>query len=127
LITNYRPLTLGNGDYKLIAKVFAIRLAKCIHEIVSSQQTGFIPKRNIRGNIMEAHLILKRMHRAGTCAAMLLLDFEKAYDRVDREFLFAVLAHLNCGPNFILAIVILHANSTIIIQINDDVTEPITV
>lgn len=58
LISNYRPLTLGNTDYKIIAKVLALRLRKIIHKIISSNQTGFIPKRDIRNNVLETHYIL---------------------------------------------------------------------
>ena len=63
LITNYRPLTLGNSDYKLIAKAFAMRLAQVVHQVVSPNQSGFIPGRDIRNNVAEAHLTLKSLNR----------------------------------------------------------------
>lgn len=119
LITNYRPLTLGNSDYKLIAKAFAKRLASFVALVVPSAQTGFIPKRDIRGNVVEAHLTLKRLSRGDKEGAAVLLDFEKAYDRVDREYLFLVLAALGFGAAFILAMTILHACSTIVVCINN--------
>ena len=61
LITNYRPLTLGNSDYKIIAKVLAMRLNTVIHKIVTSNQSGFIPKRDIQNNVVEAHYILRQL------------------------------------------------------------------
>lgn len=119
LISNYRPLTLGNSDYKLIAKAFALRLAKVVHTVVPAAQTGFIPKRDIRGNVVETHLTLKRLSRGNIEGAAVLLDFEKAYDRVDREYLFKTLAALGFGIFFITAMKVLHALSTIVICINN--------
>jgi hypothetical protein len=78
-LKNYRPLTLMNSDYKIIAKALATRLASVIKEVVGPEQTGFIAGRNIKYNVMEALLVTK--HRArNSKAAIVLLDFEKAYD-----------------------------------------------
>jgi hypothetical protein len=46
-ITNYRPITLLNSDYKIIAKALANRLRACIHTVVGENQCGFIPGRDI--------------------------------------------------------------------------------
>ena len=127
LITNYRPLTLGNSDYKIIAKVLAMRLSTVIHKIVTSNQSGFIPKRDIRNNVVEAHYILRQLVRTKNKGSLLLLDFEKAYDRVDRDFLYKVLKCVNCGATFILYIKVLHTASTITIQVNLIISIPIPV
>jgi acyl CoA:acetate/3-ketoacid CoA transferase alpha subunit len=58
LITNYRPITLLNIDYKIIAAAYAARLKKVISSLVGSNQRGFIPGRDIRVSILEAKLAL---------------------------------------------------------------------
>lgn len=81
-LKNYRPLTLMNTDYKIIAKVLANRLKESIREVVGSHQTGFIKGRNIKYNVVEAYLAIK--HRSRNSAnAIILLDFKKAYNRVN--------------------------------------------
>ena len=57
-IANYRPITLLNTDYKIIAKVYANRLKKIIQQVVGENQRGFIPNRDIRTNIIEAKSII---------------------------------------------------------------------
>ena len=42
-ISNYRPITLMNTDYKLLTKVLALQLTHPIHSLVHEDQAGFIP------------------------------------------------------------------------------------
>lgn len=51
LLVNYRPLSLTNTDYKILAFALANRLHKVINEIVHKDQTAYIKKRFIGQNI----------------------------------------------------------------------------
>jgi hypothetical protein len=53
-LANYRPITLLNLDYKIIAKVYAERIKSVVSKVVGHNQRGFIPGRDIRANIIEA-------------------------------------------------------------------------
>ena len=46
-ISNYRPITLLNTDYKLLTKTLALQLVEPIHKMIHPDQAGFIPKRLI--------------------------------------------------------------------------------
>ena len=50
-ISNYRPITLLNTDYKLLTKVLAIQLIENIKNMVHLDQAGFIPNCNILNHI----------------------------------------------------------------------------
>ena len=52
-LKNWRPLTLLNLDYKILAKLVARRLKPVLNEIIGQQQTGFLPGRQITDNIMK--------------------------------------------------------------------------
>ena len=45
-LNNWRPITLTNTDYKILAKVLAERLSGVIPKLVSEDQVGFIRGRN---------------------------------------------------------------------------------
>ncbi|CAL5222084.1 g4391 [Coccomyxa viridis] len=87
LPASYRPITLLNTDYKLAARVLADRLGPLLNHVVDSTQTGFLPQRWIGDNIL-AHLeIIAWYQRTQQPGALLFLDFEKAFDRLDRPWL----------------------------------------
>ena len=44
-VRHYRPITLLNLDYKILAKVLVGRMKPIMDEIVSPQQLGFVPGR----------------------------------------------------------------------------------
>ena len=125
-LSNYRPLTLMNSDYKIIAKALASRLAKVTAEVVGKQQAGFIRGRRIKFNVIEAHLVTKH-HNTGTGGAIVLLDFEKAYDRVNREWLWKTMNALGFGENFIQMMQVLHNRSTIVLCLNSEMSGSIAV
>ena len=41
-LKNWRPISLTNSDYRLIAKCLALRLSSVIGEIISEDQVGYI-------------------------------------------------------------------------------------
>ena len=46
-LNNWRPISLTNSDYKLLAKSLAIRLSSVISSIINEDQVGFLKGRNI--------------------------------------------------------------------------------
>jgi hypothetical protein len=83
-LTNYRPITLLNPDYKLIAKALAEKLKFPTTRIVGKEQCGFVAGRDIRCSVVETILAMEGIRKEEKEAALILLDFEKAYDRVYR-------------------------------------------
>ena len=46
-ISNYRPKSLLNVNYKIILKIFASRLKKVLPNLILSQQTAYVAQRSI--------------------------------------------------------------------------------
>ena len=82
-VKNWRPITLLNLSYKIIAKLLARRIADITKNIVSVTQTGFIRGRYILENLITSWEAMNWAKESGQEVAMILLDFEKAYDRVE--------------------------------------------
>ncbi|GLJ49275.1 hypothetical protein SUGI_1041170 [Cryptomeria japonica] len=87
LIKNWRPITLLNVSYKILAKILALRLQDILPKIISSTQTGFIKGRYILENVITSWEAMNWAKLSQQNCAMLLLDFEKAYDRVEWNFI----------------------------------------
>ncbi|PNH00262.1 LINE-1 reverse transcriptase, partial [Tetrabaena socialis] len=75
---NYRPITLLNTDYRVLAKVLAPRLGPALHAAIAAEQTAFLPGRLIGTNIFALRHIPHLLRRQGRSAIIAFLDFAKA-------------------------------------------------
>ena len=100
-LTNWRPITLLNTDYKIIAKTLANRLKKVLAYCINVDQTCSVPGRSIVDNCALIRASIYYCQASNTEAAVISLDQSKAFDRVDREYLFRVLTRYGFNPSFI--------------------------
>jgi hypothetical protein len=103
-ITKYRPINLCNVIYKLIAKVLANGMKKILPQIISLNQSAFISGRLITDNILVAFEALHTMDvkMSGKKGFMAIkLDMSKAYDRVEWDFLEAIMVTLGFATKWV--------------------------
>jgi hypothetical protein len=88
-LKDYRPISLCNVLYKIIAKCLVNRMRPLLQDIISPTQSAFIPGRMITDNALIAfqcvYALQKGSKNAGNFCAY-KLDLMKAYDRVDWDF-----------------------------------------
>ena len=106
-ITNYRPITLLNCDYKIVAKVLNNRLKKLLHEIIGPQQNGLVGGRYIGHNI---RLLFDVIDYKNIPNAIILLDIYKAFDSLSWPFIFHVFKAYGLGKYLVFWIKILYHN-----------------
>ena len=107
-LKHWRPLSILNTDYKLIAKTLATRLQEVIGTIISFDQSGYLKGRFIGENIRTIIDTLQYTSKINTPQYMIFIDFEKAFDSVSWDFLFKTLEAFNFGENFINWVKILY-------------------
>ena len=98
---NWRPISLLNVDYKLAARVIAGRLLKVIHLVVDKDQTCGVPGRYIGENVALLRDVVYYCTSFDVPVALLSLDQEKAFDRVDWDFMRSTLSTMGFGRSFI--------------------------
>jgi hypothetical protein len=88
-LKNYRPLSIMNADLRWQVKAETLRLTIAFDKVISSNQTAFLPGRQIGDSIVAIILLCDFANQEFVKdLAVLSLDQEKAYDRVNRPFLF---------------------------------------
>ena len=108
LIKNWRPITLLNIDYKIIARIYAERLKTVLPCIISEDQRAFLKGRQISESVRLTQDIINQAEENNSEGAIIFLDQEKAYDRIEWGYLEACLKSFGFGPNFCKAITMLY-------------------
>ena len=81
--------------------VFAQRLQLVLPDLIHTDQVAGIKGRYIGCNIRNVIDIFEYTENNDIPGALLCIDFKKAFDTVERNFLYSVLERLNFGQNFI--------------------------
>ena len=76
-----------NSANKILAKTLSLTLQPRIGSLIHAMQMGFVKERSILDNIFTFWEAVSLARLQAHPIAVLLLDFEKAYDRVDWSFL----------------------------------------
>lgn len=111
LIRNWRPISMLNTDYKILAKVLAKRLSSVLPSLVHPNQTGFIPTRFIGDNIRNTQAIIDFTTQTGRSGLVVSLDFRAAFDSLDHQFLMQALNTYRLGDFFSSWIATLYASA----------------
>ena len=111
LLTNYRPISLINTDVKIISKVLAERLLYVLPTVIHQTQTA-VYGRKIDQNIHLVRDLIEIANRDDDTAAFLFLDQEKAFDRVNHNFLFKTMKTFGIGDTFINWVKTIYSNAT---------------
>nr|XP_043639244.1 uncharacterized protein LOC122610314 [Erigeron canadensis] len=87
-ISDFLPISLCNVIYKCISKIIADRLKEGLKEVVSINQSAFVPERRITDNILLTQELMHNYHLdRGVPRCAFKVDIQKAYDTVDWNFL----------------------------------------
>ncbi|CAI5985342.1 unnamed protein product [Closterium sp. NIES-65] len=124
---NYRPITLLNFTYKVLAKVMAGRMKRVLHQVISPEQYGFIPGRRLSDAVAMVADVIDMGKNDNEDWYMLLVDFQKSFDSVSRDFLFEVLRNMGFPERFVKWIEGLHENTTTKLLINGWLGEGVNV
>ena len=111
LLDNWRPISLLNTDYKILARVLSQRLQKVIQKLVSLDQTGYIKGRSAADNLRLVQDVIDYCNIMEEQGLILFLDFKQAFDCVNHDFLFETLKIFNFKDSFVHWIRVLYANA----------------
>lgn len=125
---NWRPLTLLNLDYKLLANVLTARLSNVTKFIIGADQLCSVKERSIVEGALLIHNLCYYAAEQNSSCVICCVDIKGAFDTVNWEFMFAVLNQFGFSADFIKWIRLIYNDlMTSDNQINNYLTSPIKI
>ena len=121
-VRNYRPISLLNVDIKILTKILSNSLGPMLDAIIGPGQTC-VKGRYIQENIRTLLDVVYDLRVTKKPGAILLLDQEKAFDRISWSYLKAVLGKMGVGPVFLKWVSLLYHEPSARLKINNTLGE----
>jgi hypothetical protein len=116
--SNWRPITLLGSTYKVLAKILVERVKVALTHIIRPNQMGFVEGKSIIDNTFMAQETLEWAKESEQDLVLLLLDFEKAFDRIEWGFLFTSLSKLGFSETWVHWVKTLYLEASSAIRVN---------
>lgn len=123
LLSNWRPITLLNVDYKIISKSITNRIKKVANSLIQPDQTCGLAGRSIFDNLHNIRNIVDYCKERNINCLAVSLDQAKAFDSVDHRFLIETLKRFGFGPTLIMWVTLLYSNIFSCIKVNGTFTK----
>ena len=122
--SNYRPITLLNTDYKILAHIVANRIQPTLEELLHPSQYCSRPGNTIFEAIASVREAIgfAEVKRKPLC--ILTLDFKDAFNRISHTYLFAILHSYGFSDLFVDRIRHIYENATSMVQVNRHISTP---
>ena len=129
LIENWRPITLLNVDYKIVAKLFAVRLKDILPDVIHPDQRGFIKNRRINDCILDVYAVADIILNSNEDLDFLMcaINIRKAFDSIDWDFLWFVLNLYDFPPEFIKWFDVFYSDRIAYVSNNNQNSDPIKI
>lgn len=124
-LKNHRPISLINCDAKVFTRLITQRIGPLVKKLLNPYQAGFIPGRFIGDNGLALSMVLDQAKTLELLGVGILLDQEKAYDRVYAGYLGNFLQKFNFPSSFVSCIRHLFFGNEVRVNVNGFFTEPI--
>jgi len=100
-LKNWRPISLINVDVKICTTALSARIISILPSVIHPNQVAYIKDRNIEEPIKFIEDLLDHTLAENESLLLFAADFEKAFDSIEHNFIFATLNNFGFGEQFI--------------------------
>lgn len=129
LVSQFRPISLYNVVYKIVAKFLAIKVKPVMGEVISETQSAFVGRRQIFDNALVRYECMHKLRSSDLRPSGYMgfkLDMSKAYDRAEWSFLEGVMSKLGFSRAWIGRVMNCLRSASFSVLINRHVGETFT-
>ena len=121
---NYRPIAVTEMAYRILGKCAQLKTDPVLDKIIGPTQAGFVSKRLIEDGVLTMTELTHFADKKGRSGIIVLLDNEKAYDRVGFPFLDKVLEAFGFPVEYRGLVRTMYAGASTKLKINGHIGSP---
>nr|KAG5703440.1 hypothetical protein BaRGS_022489 [Batillaria attramentaria] len=125
--SNWRGIMLLSIPGKVLTRIILERLKTALDKTLREEQAGFRNDRSCTDHIATMRIIIEQSLEWQTPLYSIFVDFQKAFDSVDREVIWKLMSHYGFPPKFVNIIRQLYEDATCQVIHDGKLTEPFTV
>ena len=125
--TNYRGISLISVPGKVYAKCIEKKCREVVEPLLTDAQCCFRPGRSTMDQIFALQQIFEKSWEYAKEVNACFVDLKKAYDRIPRDKLWAVLLQYGIDGQLLTAIKSLYVHSEVCVRVNSATTKPFRV
>lgn len=114
----WRPVTLLNTEYKILAKALQLKLGQAMDSLLSPVQGCAAKGRQVHAHLIALRDMITYCRQRHQPLLLLNLDQEKAFDRVSHEYMLRVLTKIGLPPLFLSYIGLLYRDINSVVEVN---------
>ena len=119
---NYRGVSLVSVGSKLLSNMILFRLRHAVDKVLREEQCGFRNGRGCVDHVFTLRLIIEKSLRCQTPLVLSFIDYEQAFDSVDRTALTKVLSLYGIPEKYIKVICAMYENNTAAVKVGNEVS-----
>lgn len=127
MLKNWRPITLQCYDTKILAKCIAQRIKSVLPNIIHYDQSGFLKGRCVGNNIRQLLELIENYELYDKKGLIFIADLEKAFDKINLNFVFNCLDFFNFGESIIKWVKTLYNDTRCKIMNNGHISNPVSI
>lgn len=98
---NWRGITLLNVSSKLFYRIILNRISEILYNKIRREQSGFRPGYSCIDNINTVRIMLEQSLEYGSPLQLLFIDYKRAFDSVNREYIWTTLKNIGLPTKII--------------------------
>jgi len=126
-IKNYRPISLLSHAYKIFTRIIQNRIKRVLDKNQPREQAGFREGYSTTDHLQALNQLIEKANEYQLKLCIGYIDYEKAFDSVEHDNLFAALRKVGVNEGYVKIIEDIYTNATATIYIDNDVSKPIQI